>query len=571
MDQANPTIDRLTQLIEQQARQIEQLVNRNTENPNHDRDRSSERFRRLNPPTFIEAKDPIEAENWLRTMERMFTYAHVEETEKVICASFMLRGSAGHWWDTLVSMGETVDLTWGKFCEIFRTKYFSTTVRNQKLNEFIQLRQGSMTVTEYIMKFEELSRFATHMVDKNGNKVDRFLEGLRPELNRDVLMSGVQNLNFPEVADKALMAEQAELRIFKARETRYQNKNNGQNKNRFQPGQRWKKEGRANNNKRKWQGKPQGEKQDKLKGPRPNVREAGSHSGIKNVPSCPKCGKNHAGECLAGQRVCFRCKKPGHIAPECPAKTRGNPGTARAFALVRPEAGTSNGVVSGTIYIHSRPIYALFDSGTTHSFISINVLKTLNLTTKTLPEDIEVLVPTGPNSCVTKCIPKVPIRIKEQVLPVDLLVLDFRDFDVILGMDWLSLYQVNINCKFKTLEMPCIGTVEFPKLEKTSKIVISFLKAQRLLKRGSEGFWVSLHQIQTKEKSELALNSIPVVEEFPDVFPEELPGLPPDREIEFGIEIVEGTAPISKTPYRMAPTELRELKNQLDEIGRAHV
>ncbi|KAL2531675.1 Uncharacterized protein Adt_05026 [Abeliophyllum distichum] len=112
MARANQMVDRLTQLIEQQARQIEQLVNRPVNNPNQERDQSSERFRRLNPPTFIEAKDPVEAENWLRTMERMFAYAHVDNVEKVTCASFMLRGSAGHWWDTLVSMGETTNLTW---------------------------------------------------------------------------------------------------------------------------------------------------------------------------------------------------------------------------------------------------------------------------------------------------------------------------------------------------------------------------------------------------------------------------------------------------------------------------
>ncbi|KAL2542363.1 Uncharacterized protein Adt_03344 [Abeliophyllum distichum] len=113
-------------------------------------------------------------------------------------------------------MGETTDMTWEKFTEIFRNKYFSTSTRNQKLNEFIQLRQGSMNVSKYIRKFEELSRFAAHMVGTNGLKVDCFLEGLRPELNRDVLMSRIQNMSFPEVTDKALLAEQAKVKIVRA-------------------------------------------------------------------------------------------------------------------------------------------------------------------------------------------------------------------------------------------------------------------------------------------------------------------------------------------------------------------
>ncbi|KAL2533446.1 Uncharacterized protein Adt_06797 [Abeliophyllum distichum] len=85
-----------------------------------------------------------------------------------------------------------------------------------------------MTVSEYIRKFEELSRFAAHMVGTNGLKVDRFLEGLRPELNRDVLMSGIQNMSFPEVTVNALLAEQAEVKIVWAREARNLNRNQNQ-------------------------------------------------------------------------------------------------------------------------------------------------------------------------------------------------------------------------------------------------------------------------------------------------------------------------------------------------------
>ena len=71
--------------------------------------------------------------------------------------------------------------------------------------------------------------------------------------------------------------------------------------------------------------------------------------------------------------------------------------------------------------------------------------------------------------------------------------------------------------------------------------------------------------LNTKDP-ELKIESVPVVCEFPDVFPEELPGLPPVREVEFGIELIPGTTPISIAPYRMAPLELKELKTQLQEL-----
>jgi hypothetical protein len=93
--------------------------------------------------------------------------------------------------------------------------------------------------------------------------------------------------------------------------------------------------------------------------------------------------------------------------------------------------------------------------------------------------------------------------------------------------------------------------------------MISTLRANCLLRKGCRGFLASVVDLQKKE---LEIEDIPVVQEFPDVFLEDLPGLPPDREVEFSIDLVLGTAPISKAPYRMAPAKLKELKGQLEEL-----
>ena len=63
-----------------------------------------------------------------------------------------------------------------------------------------------------------------------------------------------------------------------------------------------------------------------------------------------------------------------------------------------------------------------------------------------------------------------------------------------------------------------------------------------------------------------SVNEVPIVREFPDVFPEELPGVPPERQVEFGIDLVPGAAPIAKAPYRLAPSEMQELSSQLQEL-----
>ncbi|XP_022867123.1 uncharacterized protein LOC111386870 [Olea europaea var. sylvestris] len=166
-----------------------------------------ERFRKLNPPIFEDALDPTAAEDWLRTLENMFRYTRVSEVEKVVCASFMLRDSAGHWWDTMSSIEDVNAMTWERFKELSCNKYFIAPIQARKMNEFIQLRQGGMTVGEYIRKFEQLSRFATHMVNIEVLKVERFHEGLRPELYRDVSMAGIQDVSYSQIAERALVAE----------------------------------------------------------------------------------------------------------------------------------------------------------------------------------------------------------------------------------------------------------------------------------------------------------------------------------------------------------------------------
>ena len=99
---------------------------------------------------------------------------------------------------------------------------------------------------------------------------------------------------------------------------------------------------------------------------------------------------------------------------------------------------------------------------------------------------------------------------------------------------------------------------------KTSSSIISVMKARKLIGNGCQGYLV--YVVDTTVEQSLKPEDVPVVQEYLEVFPEDLPGLPPSREIEFVIDLVPGTAPISKVPYRMSPTELKELKVQLQEL-----
>jgi hypothetical protein len=125
-------------------------------------------------------------------------------------------------------------------------------------------------------------------------------------------------------------------------------------------------------------------------------------------------------------------------------------------------------------------------------------------------------------------------------------------------LGWIVLKNRVIFCRPDQPEMCFEGEQKVKPLQ-----IMSSIQAKRMLRRGAVGY---LAYVIDTEASEVKLEDIPVVREFPDVFPKELLGLPPDREVEFSIDLLPGTNPISKAPYRIAPTELRELKVQLQEL-----
>ena len=159
-----------------------------------------------------------------------------------------------------------------------------------------------------------------------------------------------------------------------------------------------------------------------------------------------------------------------------------------------------------------------------------------------------------------------PIKIREYEFLGDLIEFSFKEFDVILGMDWLSQHQVMVDCRMKrvTLRTPNEDEVTFTS-ERSNHLsnVISAAIARTMVRKGCEAY---LAYVIETEKAWPSVSDIPTVSDFPDEFLKELPGLPPQKKIEFTIDIVPGATPASITPYRMAPLELKELKLQLQEL-----
>ncbi|XP_066333817.1 uncharacterized protein [Miscanthus floridulus] len=153
--------------------------------PPHARDKRGE-FPKGHPPIFKHSIDPLQADDWLRAIERQLVIAQCDDKEKILYASRQLQGAALDLWDSFCfSHTEANPITWAKFCSAFRTHHVPAGL--MKLKEFLALKQGSMTVAEYRDKFIQLSWYAPNEVDEDGKRQELFMEGLNDGLQYQLL------------------------------------------------------------------------------------------------------------------------------------------------------------------------------------------------------------------------------------------------------------------------------------------------------------------------------------------------------------------------------------------------
>ena len=159
-----------------------------------------------------------------------------------------------------------------------------------------------------------------------------------------------------------------------------------------------------------------------------------------------------------------------------------------------------------------------------------------------------------------------PVSICGSILPANLVVFPMFSYDIILGMDWLVRHLAIINCTWKQVTLMSWGEKEVTYVGSRVRSLpptILAVQARKLIIGGGQAFLVFVVALARQKKKDL--QDILVVREYPDVFSTDYSGLPPQREVEFGIKCMPDTNPISKAPYRMAPSELTELKEQLQE------
>ncbi|KAL5537339.1 hypothetical protein UlMin_046267 [Ulmus minor] len=490
------------------------------------------RFGKMKPTEFAGSTNPLEAEEWLSSIETILEFMRLTDQERVSCASFMLKKDA------------------------------------PQQDEFMNLKQGSMTVIEAVNKFEQLSRVCPHMLRTEEDRLKRMMDMFKPDIALAIESGGSPPTTVARCVERAVRIEYRMAQVKEERNKYFEAKRSqrkvgtevqAKDSNRgSRPG------GRPNQSTGfKKKGKPTGQGGQSNQPQRRNSQ---------NRPACQKCGKTHQGECRAGNpNMCYRCGKEGHYAKFCPnppsygsappqnksqvpkayalqAQIEGPPISqgrleapepeAKIFAYTKGDvdAGTSN-VVTGQLSVANLPLHVLFDSGATHSFVSSVCASRMNRIRELISRVFRTSLPSGDVLISTHWLRAIPVLISDRELYVDLIMLDLHDYDVILGMDFLSKYNATIECRHRRVVFRPTEGDEFSYVGeggRSHKVIISSMRARKLLSS--------------------------------DVFPEELPGIPPEREISFEIELLPGSAPVSKAPYRMAPAELKELQIQLQEL-----
>ncbi|GJR60623.1 reverse transcriptase domain-containing protein [Tanacetum coccineum] len=321
------------------------------------------------------------------------------------------------------------------------------------------------------------------------------------------------------------------------------------------------------------------------------VFTAGQGSYADKLPHCGKCGRHHIDACPP---ACYNYGKEGHKAKDYRASPRpanqrgpgsqggqgsdnnqrqsqGNPkgsnqaststqggrrAPGRVYSLCAKAAVKDNNVVNGTFLINNVYASVLFDTGTHRSFVSYSFSKYIDIHPTTLDTNYSVELADGKSLTTNTILRGCTLNLQNHLFKIDLLPIELGSFDIIVGMDWMAEHHAEV------VQGERSGVKNESRLE-----VISSIRTQGYIDKGCQVFLVQMMKKEETEIPERRIKDVPVVRNFPKVFPKDLPGLPSTRQVEFHIELIPGAAPVARAPYRLAPAEMKELAEQLKELS----
>ncbi|GJS53054.1 putative reverse transcriptase domain-containing protein [Tanacetum coccineum] len=259
--------------------------------------------------------------------------------------------------------------------------------------------------------------------------------------------------------------------------------------------------------------------------------------------------------------------KRGHTRNRCLKKVKQEEvGEVRgqAYAIKDAEPQGPN-VVTGTFLLNNRYASVLFDSGSDRSFENTRFSSMLDIDPVKINTSYEIELADGRVVSTNTVLKGCALNFVNHLFEIDLMSIELGTFDVIIGMDWLVKHDAVIVCGEKVVHIPYGNKMLVVESDKgMSRLkVISCIKARKYIERGCHLFLAHVTEKKSKAKR---LEDVPVIRDFFEVFPDEFPGLPPPRQVEFQIDLVSGAAPVARAPYHLAPSEMKELSEKLREL-----
>ncbi|KAJ9547511.1 hypothetical protein OSB04_020054 [Centaurea solstitialis] len=512
-------------------------------------------------------------------MESVLHISKCLERNKVEYAACLLQGRALTWWNTQVqTRGRDVtgQITWEDFKKMLKEEFCPRSEIQKLEAELWHHEMKGSDITTYTTRFHELAKLVPHLVTPEQNRVDRYVLGLSPEIRGGVTAADPKTLQ--EAVNLANRFTNNAVRSGAFSSSSAKGKRKIEEPARSKPGQRFNKDRRVARNF--------------------GIQAPALERGKGPQRACDRCHRQHEGRCLicsrcnraghvaqdcrvGGSRACFECGSPDHYRNACPKRhqrpyanqaqpanqgNRGGLARGRAFVIGAEEARQNPDVVTGTFLLNNYPATVLFDSGADRSYVSLEFRPKINKKSQNLKEEHLIEYSNGELVKASKVVRECTLGLAGKDFSIDLIPIKIGSFDIIVGMDWMSNHRATICCaeKIVRLALPDGGVLEVhgEKPKRDIKLV-SFMKMRSQLRKDCVAF---MAHVVDKKAEEKQIQDIPVVREFPEVFPEELPGLPPPRQVEFHIDLIPGAVPIAKSPYRLAPSEMQELSSQLQEL-----
>ncbi|GJT43686.1 putative reverse transcriptase domain-containing protein [Tanacetum coccineum] len=429
----------------------------------------------------------------------------------------------------------------------------------------------------YVRRFQELTVLCPNMVPNNDKLLEAFIGGLPRSIEGNVTASKPQTLEEAINIAQRLMDQVTKHTPMQV---------SSDNKRKFDDRRTFNNNSRSNyrnTNNRYNNRQQQNQRQEAGRAYAVTPSENGRYA--RDLPLCKRCNYHHTGPCtgrcnncnrmghlskncrskkpatgsnqLPVTVVCHACGEKGHYTNQC-RKTNIN-AQGRAYMLKDKNAQQDPNVVTGMFLLNQHLVRVLFDSGADRSFISLSLASKLNIPSITIDTFYNIEMADGNLVSTNTIIKGCTLTLLNQPFEIDLMPIKLGSFD------WLSKYRAKILCNEKVVHIPINGETLIIRGDrsKTRLNLISCIKTEKYISRGCQVFMI---QVMEKKADEKRLKDIPVVKEFPNVFPEDLPGIPPIRQVEFQIDLIPGAAPIARTPYRLAPSEMQELSNQLQEL-----